>query len=122
MARKSDVAETTKEEPQTIRVDPVLGRGAYANLAIVRRIAIQSSPVQSSPVVEEFLIDFVLRTGTEEPQLVSRVIMSPQHAARLARVLTANTAGIPVAGNQDAPKSPTRANGRAKKRKTNPSF
>lgn len=59
--------------------EPQVGRGVYSNVA-----AVQHTP-------NEFVLDFLMQLRTEA-QLVSRVVVSPQHAKALEKALKANLA------------------------------
>jgi len=61
-----------------IMAQPEVTKGAYSNLAIIRHTQ------------NEFVIDFLLKF-TEEGQLVSRIVLSPQHAIALLDALKINT-------------------------------
>jgi Protein of unknown function (DUF3467) len=67
----------TALSPGNILIPADVGRGVYANLAIVYH----------SP--EEFFLDFILGAANRY-QLVARVILSPAHATRLAKVIEEN--------------------------------
>lgn len=60
-----------------ITASPDIVKGVYSNIALI----------QHTP--NEFIIDFLLKL-TGEAQLVSRVILSPQHAAAMLKALTIN--------------------------------
>jgi len=61
-----------------IIAQPEVAKGVYSNLAIIQHTQ------------NEFIFDFLLRL-TAEGQLVSRVVLSPQHAIALLDALKINT-------------------------------
>lgn len=61
-----------------ITAHPDVQKGVYSNLAIIHHTP------------NEFIIDFLMRIKAEEGQLVSRVILSPQHAKALSNALDEN--------------------------------
>lgn len=77
------MAKPTRSDPIVdeaglrVKANPEISRGAYANLAIVRHTPL------------EFILDFVLAVDSDA-QLVSRIILSPDHAKRLAAALQRN--------------------------------
>jgi len=62
-----------------IRTSDEISRGVYANLAVVRHTQL------------EFILDFLLAIDSDA-QLVSRVVLSPDHAKRLKAALEQNLA------------------------------
>lgn len=79
MPKQNIVATPGKIPSQLIRVStlPETARGVYANIAVIKHTP------------REFVIDFVL--GLEgENQLVSRVIMSPEHTQAFSEALKIN--------------------------------
>jgi hypothetical protein len=60
-----------------ITASPDAAKGVYSNIALIQHTR------------NEFIIDFLLRL-TGEAQLVSRVILSPQHVAALLKALALN--------------------------------
>jgi hypothetical protein len=56
-------------------LDPAIARGVFSNLAGIRTTD------------QEFVLDFLVQFGTEL-QVVSRVVLTPDHARRLAELLT----------------------------------
>jgi len=69
------------EEEKTIKidVDEEISQGAYANLAI------------SNFNQEEFILDFVfVQPHSNKGKALSRIILSPRNAKRLAEMLTRN--------------------------------
>ncbi len=74
------MAEDTKKENQlNIELDESIAEGTYANLAIINHS------------VSEFVVDFVnVMPGTPKAKVKSRIILTPQHAKRLAKALAEN--------------------------------
>lgn len=68
-----------KENQLNIEIDEAIADGTYANLAIINHS------------VSEFVVDFVnVMPGTPKAKVKSRIILTPQHAKRLAKALTEN--------------------------------
>ena len=62
-----------------IELDESIADGTYANLAIINHS------------VSEFVVDFVnVMPGTPKAKVKSRIILTPQHAKRLAKALAEN--------------------------------
>jgi len=62
-----------------IELDESVAEGTYANLAIINHS------------VSEFVVDFVnVMPGTPKAKVKSRIILTPQHAKRLAKALAEN--------------------------------
>lgn len=62
-----------------IEVDPIVAEGQYSNLAIINHS------------VSEFVVDFVnIMPGNPVSKVKSRIILTPQHAKRLAKALADN--------------------------------
>jgi hypothetical protein len=62
-----------------IQVDEAIAEGQYSNLAIINHS------------VSEFVVDFVnIMPGNPKSKVKSRIILTPQHAKRLARALADN--------------------------------
>ena len=74
------MAEDKKNENQlNIELDESIADGTYANLAIINHS------------VSEFVVDFVnVMPGTPKSKVKSRIILTPQHAKRLAKALAEN--------------------------------
>jgi len=74
------MAEEKKDENQlNIELDEVIADGIYSNLAIINHS------------VSEFVVDFVnVMPGTPKAKVKSRIILTPQHAKRLAMALADN--------------------------------
>lgn len=89
----------------SINIKPEVAPGRYSNLAIITHSR------------SEFILDFAaMLPGINQPEVVSRVIMNPEHAKRLLMALQDNvmkyesqngkislndvqTAGFPIQGN-----------------------
>lgn len=70
-----------KQQPGQINIelDDVTAQGTYSNLAIINH----------SP--SEFIVDFVsIMPGGPKARVKSRIILTPQHAKRLAKALLEN--------------------------------
>ncbi|MGB3591638.1 MAG: DUF3467 domain-containing protein [Nonlabens sp.] len=62
-----------------IQVDEAIAEGQYSNLAIINHS------------VSEFVVDFVnIMPGNPKSKVKSRIILTPQHAKRLAKALADN--------------------------------
>ncbi|MGB5981225.1 MAG: DUF3467 domain-containing protein [Nonlabens sp.] len=62
-----------------IQVDEEIAEGQYSNLAIINHS------------VSEFVVDFVnIMPGNPKSKVKSRIILTPQHAKRLAKALSDN--------------------------------
>lgn len=77
------MAEIKKpQKPQkkiNIELDEAMAQGTYSNLAIINHS------------VSEFVVDFVnVMPGTPKSKVKSRIILTPQHAKRLAKALSDN--------------------------------
>jgi hypothetical protein len=72
----------SKEANQTqlnIEIDEKIADGTYANLAIINHS------------VSEFVVDFInVMPGAPKSKVKSRIILTPQHAKRLAKALSEN--------------------------------
>jgi len=72
----------SKEANQTqlnIEIDEKIADGTYANLAIINHS------------VSEFVVDFInVMPGAPKSKVKSRIILTPQHAKRLAKALAEN--------------------------------
>ena len=69
------------EEKKQISIDlkPEIAKGNYSNLAII------------SHSHSEFIIDFAeMLPGLPKPEVVSRILMNPEHAKRLLNALADN--------------------------------
>lgn len=62
-----------------IELDAAVAEGTYSNLAIINHS------------VSEFVVDFVnIMPGAPKSKVKSRIILTPQHAKRLAKALAEN--------------------------------
>ena len=62
-----------------IELDEATAQGQYSNLAIINHS------------VSEFVVDFIsIMPGTPKSKVKSRIILTPQHAKRLAKALQEN--------------------------------
>jgi hypothetical protein len=81
MKSKKRVKTTIKQEPTPTEFkivgQPDVIRGVYSNIALIQHTQ------------NEFILDFLLRLAGEA-QLVSRIILSPQHAMALLNALGIN--------------------------------
>ncbi|MGO4912919.1 MULTISPECIES: DUF3467 domain-containing protein [unclassified Leeuwenhoekiella] len=68
------------QNPQlNIELDETIAQGQYSNLAIINHS------------VSEFVVDFInIMPGTPKSKVKSRIILTPQHAKRLAKALQEN--------------------------------
>ena len=68
-----------KENQINIELDEKTAEGTYSNLAVINHS------------VSEFVVDFIsLMPGAPKAKVKSRVILTPQHAKRLAKALGEN--------------------------------
>lgn len=73
------MAEDKTENQLNIEIDEVMADGTYANLAVINHS------------VSEFVVDFInVMPGTPKSKVKSRIILTPQHAKRLAKALVEN--------------------------------
>ncbi|ALU75452.1 DUF3467 domain-containing protein [Tenacibaculum finnmarkense genomovar finnmarkense] len=71
--------ENNKEPQLNIELDQDIAEGTYSNLAIINHS------------VSEFIVDFInIMPGIPKPKVKSRIILTPQHAKRLAKALVEN--------------------------------
>lgn len=71
--------EKSKEGQINIELDDKTAEGTYSNLAIINHS------------VSEFIVDFIsIMPGQPKAKVKSRVILTPQHAKRLAKALAEN--------------------------------
>ncbi|MBE7659319.1 DUF3467 domain-containing protein [Tenacibaculum finnmarkense] len=71
--------ENNKEPQLNIELDQDIAEGTYSNLAIINHS------------VSEFIVDFInVMPGIPKPKVKSRIILTPQHAKRLAKALVEN--------------------------------
>ncbi|GAB1307374.1 DUF3467 domain-containing protein [Urechidicola sp. KH5] len=68
-----------KDGKLNIELDEKVAEGTYSNLAIINHS------------VSEFIVDFInIMPGTPKAKVKSRIILTPQHAKRLAKALEDN--------------------------------
>jgi hypothetical protein len=68
-----------KEGQLNIELDEQIAEGIYSNLAIINHS------------VSEFIVDFIkIMPGAPKAKVKSRIILTPQHAKRLAKALADN--------------------------------
>lgn len=75
--------ENNKNEQQTvgINIDNEVAKGNYSNLAVISHSS------------TEFVLDFAsMLPGRPQPQVVSRIILHPEHAKKLLAALNDNIA------------------------------
>ena len=78
------MAEENKKQKQkqgqiNIELDEKVAQGIYSNLAIINHS------------VSEFVLDFIaIMPGVPKSKVKSRIILTPQHAKRLAKALNEN--------------------------------
>ena len=72
--------EDNNKEPQlNIELDQDVAEGIYSNLAIINHST------------AEFIVDFInIMPGIPKAKVKSRIILTPQHAKRLAKALAEN--------------------------------
>ena len=71
--------DPSKKGQINIELDDKVAEGTYSNLAIINHS------------VSEFVVDFVsIMPGTPKSNVKSRIILTPQHAKRLAKALHEN--------------------------------
>ena len=68
-----------KDGQLNIELDQAIAEGTYSNLAIINHS------------VSEFIVDFInIMPGVPKAKVKSRIILTPQHAKRLAKALADN--------------------------------
>ena len=73
------MSQDNKKEGLNIELNEDIAEGVYSNLAIINHS------------VSEFVVDFVnIMPGTPKSKVKSRIILTPQHAKRLAKALNDN--------------------------------
>jgi len=73
------MADKKDENQLNIELDEAMADGIYSNLAIINHS------------VSEFVVDFInVMPGTPKAKVKSRIILTPQHAKRLAMALADN--------------------------------
>lgn len=71
--------DKNKQGQINIELDEEMAQGTYSNLAIINHS------------VSEFVVDFInIMPGTPKSRVKSRIILTPQHAKRLAKALQEN--------------------------------
>lgn len=71
--------EQDNKKQLSIEIKPEIAKGSYSNLVVITH----------SP--SEFILDFVeMLPGVQKPEVVSRVILTPEHAKRLLQALNDN--------------------------------
>lgn len=71
--------EENKNPQLNIELDQDIAEGTYSNLAIINHS------------VSEFIVDFInIMPGVPKAKVKSRIILTPQHAKRLAKALAEN--------------------------------
>ncbi len=71
--------QNKKDGKLNIELDEAIADGIYSNLAIINHS------------VSEFIVDFIkIMPGTPKAKVKSRIILTPQHAKRLAKALAEN--------------------------------
>jgi hypothetical protein len=73
------MSKEANQNQLNIEIDEKMADGAYANLAIINHS------------VSEFVVDFInVMPGAPKSKVKSRIILTPQHAKRLAKALAEN--------------------------------
>lgn len=73
------MSKEAKQNQLNIEIDEKTADGSYANLAIINHS------------ISEFVIDFInVMPGAPKSKVKSRIILTPQHAKRLAKALADN--------------------------------
>ncbi|MCI2082323.1 MAG: DUF3467 domain-containing protein [Bacteroidales bacterium] len=71
--------DQNNQKQVNIEIKPEIAKGSYSNLAVITH----------SPT--EFILDFIeMVPGVPKPEVVSRIIMTPEHAKRLLQALNDN--------------------------------
>lgn len=106
--KKERTMENNQQQGQQLQIDlsPEIAKGVYSNFAII------------SHSHAEFIVDLASTLpGTPKAQVVSRVVLAPEHAKRLAMALQENImryeqefGKIQLAQPQQAPAAPRTAN------------
>jgi len=75
----NNIMENENNKQVSIEIKPEIAKGTYSNLAVITH----------SP--SEFVIDFAnMLPGMPKPEVVSRLVMTPEHAKMLLGALTDN--------------------------------
>jgi len=73
------MSKDANQNQLNIEIDEKMADGTYANLAIINHS------------VSEFVVDFInVMPGAPKSKVKSRIILTPQHAKRLAKALAEN--------------------------------
>jgi hypothetical protein len=85
-----------KDGKLNIELDETIAEGTYSNLAIINHSA------------SEFIVDFInVMPGTPKAKVKSRIILTPEHAKRLAKALVENVKRFEKAnGTINEPENP----------------
>jgi hypothetical protein len=88
--------EQNKDGQLNIELDETIAEGTYSNLAIINHS------------VSEFIVDFInVMPGTPKAKVKSRIILTPEHAKRLAKALAENVTRFEQAnGKINEPENP----------------
>ena len=79
MSEDTKGKQKNKKGQINIELDEAVAQGTYSNLAIINHS------------ISEFVVDFVnIMPGTPKSKVKSRIILTPQHAKRLAKALSDN--------------------------------
>ncbi|EFA91230.1 DUF3467 domain-containing protein [Hoylesella buccalis] len=71
--------DNTQQQGLQLELNPEVAQGKYVNLALISHSS------------SEFVLDFTsILPGIPKPQVVSRVVMAPEHAKRLLMALQEN--------------------------------
>lgn len=74
-----DMSTEDRKNQLNIEIDEKVADGTYANLAIINHS------------ISEFVVDFInVMPGSPKSKVKSRIILTPQHAKRLAKALGEN--------------------------------
>jgi hypothetical protein len=74
-----DMEDNTQQQGLQLELNPEVAQGKYVNLALISHSS------------SEFVLDFTsILPGIPKPQVVSRVVMAPEHAKRLLMALQEN--------------------------------
>lgn len=85
-----------KDGKLNIELDETIAEGTYSNLAIINHSA------------SEFIVDFInVMPGAPKAKVKSRIILTPEHAKRLAKALVENVKRFEKAnGTINEPENP----------------
>jgi hypothetical protein len=83
------MSDQNKQGQINIELDEQVADGTYSNLAIINHS------------VSEFIVDFVnIMPGVPKVKVKSRIILTPQHAKRLAKALADNVKKFELANGE----------------------